>query len=350
MSIEKTMSAVGFYEGLPIEEAHSFVDAKLPLPKVYNRDLLVQVKAVSINPVDTKLRQKTKKQNKLKVLGFDAVGEVTAIGDDVQNFQVGDRVFYAGTSQRSGSNQAFQLVDERIVALAPKNLSDEKAAALPLTAITAFELLFEKFGVISEKNANIGKNILIINGAGGVGSILSQLASWAGLEVFATSSPKNFNWLKSNKVSFPIDYHGNLKENLSKKDTISFDYIAVLFDITAYFDQIKTLIKPCGHIGTIVGISSPLDIGIWKNHSVSFDWEYMFAKTDFDYHIESQGKILRWITDLVEQGELRSTLTKTYSTGIHAKNIKQATKDVESGHMKGKVVVSGPFLNDGKIL
>lgn len=343
MSNEKTMPVVGFYEGLPIEDPNSFIDARLPLPKAQDRDLLVQVKAISINPVDTKLRKKTKKQKELQVLGFDTVGEIAEIGNAVQNFQVGDRVFYAGTTKRSGSNQAFQLVDERIVALAPKNLTDEQAAALPLTSLTAFELLFEKFGVIPEKNANVGKSILIINGAGGVGSILSQLASWAGLEVFATSSPRNFDWLKSNGVSFPIDYHGNIKENINKKERTSFDFIAVLFDITAYFDQIKTLIKPLGHIGTIVEISKPLEIGVWKNQSVSFDWEYMFAKTDFDYQIETQGKTLQWMTDLVEQDELSSTLTKTYASGIHANNIKKATKDVESGHMYGKVVVSGPF-------
>ncbi|WP_316496336.1 alcohol dehydrogenase catalytic domain-containing protein, partial [Enterococcus faecium] len=143
----------------------------------------------------------------LRILGFDGVGKVVAVGDEVQKFSVGDRVFYAGTTTRAGSNQEYQLVDERIAALAPKNLSDEEAAVLPLTSLTAYELLFEKFGLIPEENANRGKKILVINGAGGVGSILNQLAHWAGLEVYATASPKNFEWLKKTGVDYPIDYH-----------------------------------------------------------------------------------------------------------------------------------------------
>lgn len=343
MSEQKTMNVIGFFEGLPIESTHSFIDQKEGIPVPGPRDLLVKIKAVSVNPVDTKLRQTTRKRNALRILGFDAVGEVVAVGKDVMKFTVGDRVFYAGTTTRSGSNQEYQAVDERIVALAPKNLTDEEAAAFPLTALTAYELLFEKFGLIPKENANQGKSILVINGAGGVGSILNQLAHWAGLEVYATASSKNFDWLKKTGVDHPLDYHHDLRDSFRELGVPNVDYIAVLFDITQYFDQISHLVKPYGHVGTIVGLHEPLDLSVWKNLSVSFDWEYMFAKTDHDYQIETQGQALKVIADLANEGTLKTTLSKVYSDGINAANLKRATRDVESGHMLGKVVVSGPF-------
>jgi NADPH2:quinone reductase len=341
----KTMAAVGFYEGLPIEAEASFLDLTMPVPEPEPRDILVAVRSVSINPVDTKLRAATPKQPNAKIIGFDAVGKVIALGAEVSKFAIGDRVFYAGTTTRSGSHQAFQLVDERIAALAPEKLTDEAAAALPLTALTAYELLFEKFGLIPSANANQGKKLLVINGAGGVGSILTQMAHWTGLEVIATASEKNFPWLIQNKVTHPIDYHIKIKQSLKKIGIKAVDYIAVLYDITQYFDQIQELIQPFGHVGTIVGINQPIDMNIWKNRSVSFDWEYMFAKTDFNFQIETQGQILTHIAELADQGVLTSPVTKIYSEGINAQTIKQATAEVETGHMQGKVVVSGPFNN-----
>lgn len=343
MSEKKLMHVVGFFEGLPIDEKQSFIDEKEMIPNPGSRDVLVKVKAVSVNPVDTKLRQSTYKRNALRILGFDAVGEVVSLGNEVEKFNVGDRVFYAGTTTRSGSNQEYQAVDERIVALAPRNLSDEEAAALPLTSLTAYELLFDKFGLIPEEGANKGKKILVINGAGGVGSILNQLAHWAGLEIYATASPKNFEWLEKLGVDHPIDYHDDLKAKMRELGVQEVEYIAVLFNITHYLDQIKHMIKPFGHVGTIVGIHEPVDISNWKNLSVSFDWEYMFAKTNYDYQIETQGQALEVIANLADKGKLVTTLSKVYSDGINATNLKQATKDVETGHMLGKVVISGPF-------
>lgn len=334
------MHAVGFFEGLPINEERSFIDEKKIVPNLESRDVLVKVKVVSVNPIDTKLRKDSIKRNALRVLGFDAVGEVVDTGKEVEKFKIGDRVFYAGTTTRAGSNQEYQAVDERIVALAPKKLSDEGAAALPLTSLTAYELLFEKFGLIPEEGANKGKKILVINGAGGVGSVLNQLAHWAGLEIYATASPENFEWLEKLGVDHPIDYHDDLKDELGVQKV---DYIAVLFDITHYLGQIKHMINPFGHVGTIVGIHDTLDISDWKNLSVSFDWEYMFVKTDYNYQIETQGQALKVIARLADEGQLTTTLSKVYSDGINAVNLKKATKDVETGHMLGKVVISGPF-------
>lgn len=343
MQSDKQMKAVGFYEGLPLDAPMSFIDGSKPIPTPGPQDILVSVKAVSVNPVDLKLRQTAKKQKQVHVLGFDGVGIVVARGDQVQKFSVGDRVFYAGTTKRAGSNQEYQLVNEEIAALAPTNLSDGAAAALPLTALTAYELLIEKFGLIPKAGANKGKVILVINGAGGVGSILSQLAHWLGMTVYATASPKNFAWLKKNGVTHPLDYHHDLKTSLAKMGIHSVDYVAVLFTITPYFDVVADLVAPFGHIGTIVGLDETLDISRLKNKSVSFDWEYMFAKTDNHYQIQTQGEILALVAELVETGNITTTLGKKYTDGINASNLKQATADVETGHTTGKVVISGPF-------
>ncbi|MEG0078480.1 zinc-binding alcohol dehydrogenase family protein [Enterococcus sp.] len=337
------IAAVGFYEGLPINDPNSFQDVTVPRSQPLSNDLLVAVRGVSVNPIDTKLRQKAQKTLTPQILGFDAVGEVVATGANVHDIQIGDRVYYAGTTKRAGSNQALQLVDRRICALAPKTLTDAQAAAIPLTALTAYELLFEKFGLIAKKNANEGKNILIINSGGGVGSMMSQLAHWAGLTVYGTSSPDNFEWLHYNQVDFPVDYHGDPKKKLAASGIEKFDYIAVLYAITPYFDAISDLIAPLGHVGTIVEVEEPLPLVTWKNLSVSFDWEYVFTKTDFNRDIATQGRILAHVAQLVDKGELHTTLTQTITGGINAANLRKATALVEAGHMIGKVVVTGPF-------
>lgn len=340
---QKQNKAIGFFEGLPIEDQASFIDqaAEMPIPE--SQDILVHVKAVSVNPVDTKLRQQSKKQKELRILGFDGVGAVVSVGSAVKKFKVGDMIYYAGTTKRSGSNQEYQLVDERIAALAPVNLRIEEAAALPLTALTAYELLFEKFGLIPQENGNQGQSILVINGAGGVGSILNQLAHWAGVTVYATASPKNFDWVQKMNVDHPIDYHQDIVGRLKNLGVEQVDYIAVLHDIVPYFEPISKLIRPFGHIGTIVETQQEIPVNRVKNKSVSFDWEYMFTKTDYAYKMETQGEILALIAKLCDQGKLVSTLNKVYKDGINADNLKQATAAVESGHTSGKVVVSGVF-------
>lgn len=343
--MKKRMKRIGFYEGLPISDERSFIEetAEIPIPR--KRDLLVEVSAVSVNPVDTKFRHNAlnTKKNTLTVLGFDAVGKVVAKGAEVKNYAIGDRVYYSGTSKRSGSNQEFQVVDERIVAKAPSNLTDQACAALPLTAITAYELLFEKFHLIPREAANTHKNILVINGGGGVGSILTQLAKWSGLEVVATASQKNFGWLKANGVDYPIDYHQKLKPQLEKIGMEKINTIAVLHDIRPYLTELAEIIEPMGHIGMIVGVDEPIDISTFKNLSVTFDWEYMFAKTDNDQQIETHGEILNHLTKLIEENKIHTNLGKVYKDGITVETLKQATKEVESGKVQGKVVITGGF-------
>lgn len=337
------MKAIGFYKGHALEAQDSFLDLEIDTPRILPHDVLVQVKAISINPIDIKLRQITPEQMEPKILGYDAVGIITEIGSQVTNFMVNDRVYYAGSTKRNGSYSEFQAVDSRLIARAPHNLSDAQAAALPLTALTAYELLFEKFGLIPQANANNNQRLLIINGAGGVGSIMSQLAHWSGLEVLATSSPKNFTWLKKQGVTYPLDYHQKLQPALNDYKINRVGYIAALHNIIPYLDQLTNLIEPFGHLGTIVGVDQALSLAPFKNGSISFDWEYMFAKSDYNFNLASQGAILATISNLVENDLLKSTLTQEISSGINAYNIKQATKLVEQGHTHGKIVISGAF-------
>lgn len=344
--MKKQMKQIGFYEGLPLTDKNSFLEklAETPVPK--KKELLVEISAVSVNPVDVKFRMQTPKQESFTVLGFDAVGRIVAKGPQSENFEIGDRIYYAGSAKQPGSNQEYQLVDERIVAKAPENLTDEASAALPLTAITAYELLFEKFQLIPKESANKGKKILVINGAGGVGSILTQLAKWSGLEVVATASPKNFQWLKENGVDHPIDYHQELKPQLEKVGISTVDVVAVLHDIRPYLTELAEMIQPMGKIGMIVGLDGPIDIASFKNLSVSFEWEYMFTKTDYGQLIETQGEILKHLTALVEEEKIHTTLGKVYREGISKETLKQATKEVETGKVHGKVVITGGFASN----
>jgi NADPH2:quinone reductase len=319
------------------------IDLQLPKPVASANRVLVQVESVSVNPVDTKLKEMVNDTTAPKILGYDAVGRVVETGDEVTKFKVGDRVFYAGSTQVAGSNAEYQLVDERLASLAPRSLSVAEAAAMPLTALTAYELLFEKMPFVGKANQNQKRTLLIINGAGGVGSIMSQLAHWAGITVLATSSPQNFDWLKQNDVDYPLDYHGDLLQEIHHLGYESLDGIAILYNPEDYFDLAAELVKPFGHIGSIVG--SPVDLPLYKikNKAASFDWEYMFAKSDADYNVNSQGKILQLVARLLDQGVLTSTLTQVKSDGINAKSLTEAHRLVEQGDVHGKLVLTGEF-------
>ncbi|WP_430609214.1 zinc-binding alcohol dehydrogenase family protein [Enterococcus sp. DIV0876] len=332
-------TAIGFYEGLSLSDANIFLQQTVPMPKVAEHDLLVEVQAVSVNPIDIKRRMSTIKSDHFTVQGYDACGLVTAVGESVKGFEVGDRVFYAGTTGRWGANQRFQLVDARITAKAPVEFSDGELAALPLTSITAWELLFEKFGFVPKENATTG-SILIVNASGGVGSIATQLAKWAGLTVYGTSSSKNHSWLLHNGVDHLIDHHKPLRGQIEVK----FQAIALFYDGSAYLPQCTDLIEPFGKIGMIVNSEKPLDLNPFKNICVDFYWEYMFAKTDAGINMSSQGKILASIAQLLADKTIHSTVTKTIGGGISTEHLKEATAIVENSHA-GKVVVTGGFLD-----
>lgn len=327
-----------------INDAKAMVDATKAVGKIGVDDVLVQVKAVSVNPVDTKLRQGLTDETAPKILGFDATGIVLQAGANVTNVAVNDRVYYAGTTGRDGANAEQQVVDARLVAPAPTTLTDAQAAALPLTSLTAAEVLFEKIGFIAQANANQGQKLLIINGAGGVGSMAIQLATWAGVEVTATASrPETIDWVKQLGATRVFNHREPLEPQAQAAGIKFFDAILILFNTDAYFEPAAQLIKPFGHIASIVENQQPLAMGLLKNKAASFDWEYMFAKGDYHVDLASQGQWLARVANLMDQHVLKTTLTKAITTGINAQNLRAAHQLVEANRMVGKIVVTGPF-------
>lgn len=335
------MRAIGFKQSLPIEEKDSFIEfeTEKPTPSAY--DLLVKISAISVNPVDFKIRQSAAKDTVLetpKIIGWDAVGTVEAVGDKTSVYNVGDEVYYAGDLTRSGSNAEYQLINERIVGHKPKNLTDAEVAAIPLTGLTAWESLFDRIKVNPQTDK--GKTVLILAGAGGVGSIAIQIAKKiAGLTVIATASrPDSEKWCKDMGADFVVN-HRNLKTELDKIGHSQVNYILDFVDLEDYWEVITDIIKPQGHIVSITGSSKPLNLNLLKTKSVSFSWELMYTRSMFTTDdVERQGQILNEIADLLDAGMLQTTLT-TSLKGFTVANLKEAHKMQESGKSIGKTVI-----------
>ena len=278
------MKAIGFKQSLSITEEESLIafETKKPSPK--GMDLLVKISAISVNPIDYKVRQKEAKKGVLdepKIIGWDAVGTVVAVGDQASQFKVDDEIFYAGDINRNGCNAEYQLVDERIVGIKPKSLSNAEAAAIPLTALTAWESLFDRIK-ISRSNKS-SKTILILSGAGGVGSIAIQIAKKvAGLTVIATASrPESIEWCKKMGADHVVN-HYNLESELEKIGYCQVDYILDYVNLEEYWDRIANIIKPQGHIVSITGSSTPLNLDLLKTKSVTFSWELMYTRSMYN--------------------------------------------------------------------
>lgn len=338
------MKAVGLTRYLPIDQPESLMDIELPVPKASGQDLLVRVHAIAVNPVDTKVRKpKDKVESAPKILGWDAAGEVVEVGQDCTLFKTGDKVFYAGDITRAGSNAEYQLVDERIVGHLPQSLNYSQAAALPLTAITAWEALFDRLGIALEALKNKGKSLLIIGGAGGVGSVAIQLASkLAGLTVVATASrPETVQWIKKLGAHHAINHKLDLATQMQAINIAQPDYIFCCNDTDAYFPVMAELIKPQGRICSIVETSMPVDLNLLKNKSAMFVWELMFTRSMFQTaDMIAQHQMLNRIAKLVDEGMLTSTLNKTLSP-INAANLRKAHAQLEAGSTIGKIVLSG---------
>lgn len=336
------MKAVGLTRYLPIDNVQALIDVTLPKPQAIGRDLLVRIEAVSVNPVDTKVRApKDKIEDTPRVLGWDAAGVVESIGDAVSLFKPGDAVYYAGDITRSGSNAQFQLVDERIVARKPRTLSFAQAAAFPLTTITAWELLFQRMGYSIEGGGR-GKSLLILAGAGGVGSIAIQLAKLAGFSVIATASrPETADWCKAQGADHVVDHRQALRPQLEKYGLTQVDSILNLVDTDAYWEVMADLIAPQGKIGLIVEPKGALKIGDpLKAKSVGIHWEMMFTRAAFKTaDIAEQGRLLARAAELIDTGKLRSTLTETL-TPISAANLREAHQRAESGRTIGKLALA----------
>ena len=336
------MKAIGFKKSLSIEEENSFISFETEKPEPTERDLLVKVQAVSVNPVDTKIRQNSAKDKTLdtpKIIGWDAVGIVEAVGAKTELFKKGDAVFYAGDLTRPGSNAEYQLIDERIVGHKPKTLSIAQAAAMPLTSLTAWETLFDRMHITREKDA--GKSLLIIGGAGGVGSIAIQLAKKiAGLTVLATSSRKETaKWCREHGADHVVD-HNNIVNEVHNAGFKEVDFIVDFHDLNAYWDACVELIKAQGHITSITGSAEPLALNKLKNKSVTFSWELMYTRSMYvTEDMIAQHKILNKIADLLDDGTLKSTLTRTLN-GLTVANFKKVHKLLESGKSIGKTVIT----------
>lgn len=324
---------------LGVNTQQDFELAEFPEPAIGEWDLLVRVKAVAVNPVDTKLKASVKPdQTGLKVLGFDACGEVLAVGGQVNNFTIGDRVFYAGDITRAGSFAERQAVDSRLAAIAPKSLSDLEAAALPLVGLTASEALFDHLGLSMEADANQGKRLLIIGGAGGVGSIAIQLAKQAGTHVIATASRADSQaWCQQLGADQVIDHRQPLPPQLEQ----DVDWILCAADTDSHLDNMAASIRPFGKICALVSHRQPMDMNRFKNKSVSFHWEFMFTRAMFKTPDQSQqGVYLQRLAQAVDAGAIRSILTQQGGK-LGTKTLQTAFDQVASGKMIGKIALAG---------
>ena len=336
------MKAIGYHTAGNIDRADALLDLELPLPQPLAHDLRVKVAAVSVNPVDTKIRKnRPATADAPQVLGWDAVGVVDAIGAEVTEFAVGDRVYYAGAINRSGSNAEFHLVDARIAGRAPASLSDAAAAALPLTTITAWEMLFDRLGVAQGGGA--GQHLLIIGGAGGVGSILIQLArQLTQLTVIATASREETqDWCRELGAQHVVDHNQPLLPQLQALGINAVEYTAALTQTHEHWTAIVEATAPQGKISLIDDPATPLDIMPLKLKAISLHWEMMFTRSLFQTaDMAQQGQLLSRVAELVDAGKIQSTLAQTF-TPINAANLRSAHALVESGKVRGKVVLAG---------
>ncbi len=336
------MKAVGYQKSRSIEEADSLVDFEIAKPEPSGRDIRVAVKAISVNPVDYKVRKRAEPPaGEYKILGFDAAGVVDAVGPEVTQFKPGDEVFYAGSNQRQGTNSEFHLVDERIVGKKPGSLSFAQAAALPLTAITAWELLFDRLGAKPDGSED-PRTLLIIGGAGGVGSILIQLArKLTGLTVVATATrPESKKWCSDLGAHAVVDHSRPMKGQIEALNLNPVGLVASLTFTHEHYMDVADFIAPQGKFG-LIDDPTEFNVAVFKSKTVSIHWELMFTRSTFKTaDMDAQGKLLNQVSALIDKGVLRTTLDQTLGT-INAANLKRAHELLESGKSRGKIVLEG---------
>lgn len=336
------MKAVGYRKSLPTSDADALIDLEIAKPIPGAQDLLVKVAAVSVNPVDTKVRiRQAPPEGEAKILGWDAAGTVEAVGKDVTLFKAGDAVFYAGSIVRPGCDSEYHVVDQRIAGRKPKSLSFAEAAALPLTSITAWELLFDRLRVHPGKNPDAGA-LLIVGGAGGVGSILIQLARrLTGLTVIATASrPETQDWCRALGADAVIDHSRPLDEELKRVGIPQVRYVASLTNTDQHLPAIAQALAPQGRLA-LIDDPKTFDIGLFKRKSISLHWEFMYTRPVFDTpDVIAQHRLLDEVADLVDAGVLRTTLSEILGP-INAANLKRAHALIESQKARGKIVLEG---------
>jgi len=336
------MKAVGYRESLEIGEAESLMDFEAAKPEAKGRDIRVAVKAISANPVDYKVRKRAAPaEGQFKILGFDAAGVVDAVGPEVTLFKPGDEVFYAGSILRQGTNSQFHLVDERIVGLKPTTLSFAQSAALPLTSITAWELLFDRLGAVPGKSVD-PRTLLIVGGAGGVGSILTQLARrLTGLTVIATASrPESREWCLGLGAHAVIDHASPMKEQIERLKVPPVALVASLTHTDKHYKAIAEFMAPQGKYG-LIDDPPEFNVAAFKGKSISIHWESMFTRSSFQTSdMIKQHRLLNDVADLVDKGVVKTTLHENFGS-INAANLKRAHALLESGKSRGKIVMEG---------
>jgi zinc-binding alcohol dehydrogenase family protein len=338
------MKAVGLHKYLPIDDPESLIDVEIPKPEARGRDLLVRVRAVSVNPVDTKVRSpKEKVETEPKILGWDAAGVVEAVGEEVSLFKAGDEVYYAGSIVRPGCDSEYHLVDERIVGRKPRSLSFEEAAAMPLTTITAWEGLFDRMGV--QRGGPSGRSLLVIAGAGGVGSIAIQIAKeLAGLRVIATASRGETEaWCRELGADEVIDHRAPFKDEFKRIGAGEVDYILCAANTEMHLQNMADVIKPQGKLCLIVGTKGgqPVPINMLQSKSVAICWELMFTRSQYQTpDMQAQHDLLNEAARLLDDGTLRHTMRENAGP-LNAETLRQAHARLESGRMIGKLVLSG---------
>jgi len=339
------MKAVGLYKYLPVDNPESLIDVEIPKPEARGRDLLVRVKAVSVNPVDTKVRSpKDKVETEPKILGWDAAGVVEAVGEEVSLLSVGNEVYYAGSITLQGCDSEYHLVDERIAARKPRSLSFEEAAAMPLTTITAWEAFFDRMGIPRSESPS-GKSLLVIAGAGGVGSIAIQIAKkLAGLHVIATASRGETEaWCREMGADEVINHREPFKDEFERIGAREVDYILCAANTEAHLQNMADVIKPQGKLCLIVGTKGgqPVPINLFQSKSIAICWELMFTRAQYQTpDLRAQHDLLAETARLIDGGTLRHTMRENYGP-LNAENLRKAHAALESGRMIGKLVLGG---------
>lgn len=338
----KTMKAIGVRQHKPAHDSHAFEQFTTALPVASGRDLLVKVEAISVNPVDTKVRRSIQQAlDQPRIIGWDVAGIVDSVGSDATLFKPGDAVYFAGDITRPGGNAEYVLVDERIVGRKPATLDFAQAASLPLTTITAYEALFERLG-INIQDADRAVTLLIVGGAGGVGSIGIQLAKLAGLRVIATASrPESVAWVKELGADHVIDHRKALRPQLEALGLHHVDYVANFSSTDEYWEQVTDIVRPQGRFVTIVENSGPLPQEKLKGKSLTHAWEMMFTRAMFKTaDMIRQHELLDQVADWIDAGRIRHTM-KTSLTPISVDNLRKAHEQLESGTRIGKLVLHG---------
>lgn len=337
------MKAIAYTKSLPADHPEALFDIQLELPQIQEYDVLVKIAAIAVNPVDTKVRRNMPAVDAPRVLGWDACGEITALGAKVSGFEVGQRVYYAGALNRQGSNAEYQAVDARLIALAPKSLSNAEAAALPLTAITAWELLFDrlKLSRLNQSEQRTQGPVLLVTGAaGGVGSMLIQLArQLSNARIIATASRETSReWCLELGADYVINHQHDLLPQLQKLGIPEVDMVASLTHTADYLEQLVACLKPQGQLAVIDDMTE-LNAMVLKSKSLSLHWEMMFTRSLYQTaDMQAQGELLRDVAKLIDAGKLRTTIKQVISP-INAANLIAAHQQIETGQSIGKIVL-----------